>query len=79
MCPSGQLFLIHCERDARRTYLDAAIVIVEPGCPAGWIPVVTPDIYGGDLFAVQLPVELLGRDSRYKGFSVRLPLRENCA
>lgn len=79
MSPTGQLYLVHCERDDKGTYLDAAIVIVEPGCPGGWIPVVVPALYGGEQFAVQLPMELLGRDSRYKGFSVRLPLRENRA
>lgn len=72
----GCLFLIHCEPDARRTYLDAAIIVVEPTCPGGWIPIVAPNLYGGILMAVQLPVEFLGRDSRYKGYHVRLPLRE---
>jgi hypothetical protein len=74
MSPDGQLFAIHCTVNKQAGVLDAAIIVVEPVCSAGWVQMVVPQIYGGDSFRVRLPVDLVGRDSRYKGYNVRLPI-----
>lgn len=55
--------------------MEAAILIAEPNCPSDWIRVVVPAIYGGATFDLQVPPETASRDTRFKSYHVRLPIR----
>jgi hypothetical protein len=75
MNPAGLLFAVHCELDWRSGMLGAAILITEASCTADWIHVVAPAIYGGATFELRVPPEVASRDTRFKSYHVRLPVR----
>jgi len=74
MSPDGRLFAVHCSINTELSFMDTAILVVESACHSGWREMVIPQLYGGGTFQVQLPINLTERDSRYKGYNVRLPI-----